>query len=116
MVLGISLASTTGVTSAILHLFNHALMKGALFLALGALVYRVGSVRLADLGGLGRRMPWTLAAIVIGGLSLIGVPGTVGFISKWYLILAALEKKTTGQKALLDALKADVQKNLDMVL
>ena len=92
MVLGIGLASTTGVTGAILHLFNHALMKGALFLALAAVAYRLGSTALQDLTGLGRRMPWTMFAIVIGGLSLIGVPATVGFVSKWYLVLATLEQ------------------------
>ncbi len=89
MVLGLSFASPLGLTAAVLHLFNHALMKGALFLALGCLMYQLGSVQLRDLAGLGRRMPWTFAAIVIGGLSLIGVPLTVGFISKWYLVLAA---------------------------
>ncbi|MGB5252579.1 MAG: monovalent cation/H+ antiporter subunit D family protein [Sedimenticolaceae bacterium] len=92
MMLGISLATTTGVTAAILHVFNHALMKGALFLALGAVAYRIGSVTLHDFAGLGRRMPWTMAAIVIGGLSLIGVPPTVGFVSKWYLVLGTLEQ------------------------
>lgn len=92
MVLGIGLASTTGITGAILHLFNHALMKGALFLALAAVAYRLGSTALQDLAGLGRRMPWTMLAIVVGGLSLIGVPGTVGFVSKWYLVLASLEQ------------------------
>ncbi len=92
MVLGIGLASTTGVTAAILHLFNHALMKGALFLGLAAVAYRMGSTTLSDLAGLGRRMPWTISAIVVGGLSLIGVPATAGFISKWYLVLAALEQ------------------------
>ncbi len=92
MVLGIGLASTTGITGAILHLFNHALMKGALFLALAAVAYRMGSTALQDLVGLGRRMPWTMAAIVVGGLSLVGVPGTVGFVSKWYLVLASLEQ------------------------
>ena len=92
MVLGIGLASTTGVTAAILHLFNHALMKGALFLALAAVAYRVGSTALQDLAGLGRRMPWTMLAIGVGGLSLIGIPATVGFVSKWSLVLAALER------------------------
>ncbi len=92
MVLGISLASAAGVSAAILHLFNHALMKGALFLAVGAVVYRLGGAGFADIQGLGRRMPWTSAALVIGGLSLIGVPATAGFVSKWYLVLAALEK------------------------
>ena len=92
MILGISFASVTGLTAAILHLFNHALMKGALFLALGCVVYRLGMANMEQMRGLGRRMPWTMAAFVIGGLSLIGVPLTVGFISKWYLIAGALER------------------------
>lgn len=91
MILGISMASVTGITAGILHLFNHALIKAALFMAVGAVMYRVGSVRIEAMRGLGKRMPWTMAAFVLGGLSLIGVPGTVGFISKWYLVLAAVE-------------------------
>ena len=92
VVLGLSLVSLTGLTAGILHLFNHALMKGSLFLAMGCIMYQVGSVRLDDMRGLGRSMPWTMAAFVIGGLSLIGVPLTVGFISKWYLVLGAVEQ------------------------
>ena len=91
MILGVGLANVTGLSAAIVHLFNHALTKGGLFLALGCVFYRVGSVRIEALAGIGRRMPWTMAAFVVGGLSLIGVPLTVGFISKWYLILGALE-------------------------
>jgi multicomponent Na+:H+ antiporter subunit D len=91
MALGISLASVTGLTAGLLHLFNHAIMKGTLFLAMGAVMYQVGSVRIEAMRGLGRKMPWTMAAFVLGGLSLIGVPATVGFISKWYLVLAAVE-------------------------
>ncbi len=92
MVLGISFLTATGLTATIIHLFNHALMKGALFLVLGCVFLRVGSVQISQMAGLGRRMPWTMAAFVVGGLSLIGVPLTVGFVSKWYLIQAALEK------------------------
>ena len=92
MLLGISLASVTGLTATVLHLFNHALIKTALFMAMGCVAYRIGTTRLSDMAGLGRSMPWTMAAFVAGGLSLIGVPLTVGFISKWYLILAALEQ------------------------
>ena len=92
MVLGISFASVLGLTAGILHLFNHALMKGALFMAMGCVMYSVGSVRIERMNGLGRAMPWTMAAFVAGGLSIIGVPLTVGFISKWYLIHAALEQ------------------------
>lgn len=91
MVLGLSLASVTGLTGGIVHLFNHALMKSGLFLALACVVLRLGSTRLEDFAGLGRRMPITMAAFVGGGLGLIGVPLTAGFISKWYLVLGALE-------------------------
>lgn len=92
MILGVSLASVTGLTATILHLFNHALMKGALFMAMGCVVLRLGTPTIEHMRGLGRTMPWTMAAFVVGGLSLIGVPLTVGFISKWYLVLAALER------------------------
>jgi len=91
MILGISMDSVTGVTAGIVHLFNHALMKGALFMALGAIMLQTGSVDLRDMRGIGHRMPLTMAAFVVGGLSLIGVPLTAGFVSKWYLIQAALE-------------------------
>jgi multicomponent Na+:H+ antiporter subunit D len=92
MVLGISFASVTGLTAGIVHLFNHALMKGGMFLALGCIALRVGSVDIDDLRGIGRSMPLTTFAWVLGGLGLIGVPVTVGFVSKWYLISAAWEK------------------------
>jgi multicomponent Na+:H+ antiporter subunit D len=94
MVLGMGLASTLGITATLVHVFNHALMKGALFMACGAVVYRVGSSRFFKLNGLGRQMPWTFSAIFIAGLSLIGIPGTAGFISKWYFMLAALEQQS----------------------
>jgi len=92
MVLGIGFGSVLGLTATVVHIFNHALMKAALFMAVGALIYRVGTSRLQDWNGLGRQMPWTFAALVIAGLSLIGLPGTAGFISKWYLVAAAVEQ------------------------
>ncbi|MEZ5540879.1 MAG: monovalent cation/H+ antiporter subunit D family protein [Pseudomonadota bacterium] len=92
MVLGISYGTVLGLTATIVHVFNHAMIKAALFMAVGALVYRTGSSQLKDLRGTARQMPWTFGALVIAGLSIIGVPGTAGFISKWYLVLAALEQ------------------------
>ncbi|MEM8837949.1 MAG: monovalent cation/H+ antiporter subunit D family protein [Pseudomonadota bacterium] len=89
--LGISFASQTGLTGGLVHLVNHAFMKGALFMATGALMLRAGSVKLDDLAGIARKMPITMAAFVLAGLSLIGVPGTVGFVSKWYLASASFE-------------------------
>lgn len=92
MVLGLSLVSVTGLMSGIIHIFNHALMKGALFMAVGAVFYRVGSIEISAFRGLGRQMPFTMAAFTIAGLSIIGVPLTAGFVSKWYLVTAALEQ------------------------
>ncbi len=92
MVLGLSFASVSGLTGGLVHLFNHAIMKCGLFLVMAAVVLRVGSTRLEAFAGLGRRMPLTMAAFVVGGLSLIGVPLTVGFVSKWYLVMGALER------------------------
>ncbi len=60
-------------------------------MVVGAFVMRVGSSFTKNLNGLGKQMPWTCTAFVIGGLSLIGVPGTAGFISKWLLIDASLK-------------------------
>jgi len=91
IVLGLAMGTVAGLTAALLHMFNHGLMKGALFMALGAVAYRFGGTGIENMRGLARTMPLTFWAFVIGGLSLIGVPLTVGFISKWYLIVAAVE-------------------------
>tara|TARA_B100002052_G_C15795877_1_gene558630 strand:- start:97 stop:1197 length:1101 start_codon:yes stop_codon:yes gene_type:complete len=92
IIIGISLLTEKGLISAIVHTFNHALMKGALFFALGAIIYRVSTSKLSSLSGLGKMMPLSTSAFLISGLSLIGVPFTVGFVSKWYLVLGLLEK------------------------
>lgn len=90
MMLGLGIGTALGVSAGVLHLLNHALMKGALFIALGAFAYSYGVRRIADFKGLGQAMPGVAAAFTIGALSLVGVPFTVGFISKFYLIQAAL--------------------------
>ncbi|MEK9720453.1 MAG: monovalent cation/H+ antiporter subunit D family protein, partial [Quisquiliibacterium sp.] len=87
IVLGIALLSDTGLTAALLHLFNHGVTKGASFLLLGLVVARLGDTHLDSMKGMGKTMPWTS---LVCGLSLIGVPGTAGFISKLFLIKAAL--------------------------
>ena len=92
MTLGISFGTVAGVSAGILHMFNHALMKGCLFMALGCVFYRIGSVQIEKFSGLAKRMPLTMAAFVVGGFSIIGIPLTAGFISKWYLITAALKE------------------------
>jgi multicomponent Na+:H+ antiporter subunit D len=90
--LGIAIANQNGLTGSLVHLLNHAVMKAALFMALGAVLLRTGTVRLNELSGLGRQMPLTMTAFVIAGFGIIGTPGTAGFISKWYLALGALDR------------------------
>jgi multicomponent Na+:H+ antiporter subunit D len=96
ILLGASFVTVAGLTASVLHMFNHALAKGALFLAVGCLATQCIGLRVADLGGVAKRMPWTAAAFVVAGFSLVGIPGTAGFISKWYLITAALEQGPLG--------------------
>ncbi len=89
--LGFALASIDGLTGSLVHIFNHGMMKGALFMLVGGIALQVGSVRISDLAGIGRQMPVTMIGFVIAGASMLGVPGTVGFVSKWYLALGAFE-------------------------
>ena len=91
IVVGISIPTVTALSCGIIHIFNHGLIKGGMFLAIACIIYRVGGSELSKLKGLGSRMPFSSAAIVIGGLGLIGIPGTSGFISKWYLVNSTLE-------------------------
>lgn len=96
VMLGASLVTVAGLTAGIVHIFNHALAKGALFLAIALFATVAAGLRLDDLRGIARSMPWTFGAFIIAALSLIGIPGTAGFISKWYLIGAAMELGTAG--------------------
>ncbi len=91
MVGGAWLASTSGLTGAILHIVNDALMTLCLFLFAGIVIYKRGGQQLNDLAGLYKKMPVTMAAFTVGALSMIGVPPTAGFFSKWYLILGAID-------------------------
>jgi len=95
MMLGLGIGTQAGVSAGILHLLNHALMKGALFTALGAFAISYGVRRIENFKGLGTVMPVTASAFTLGALSLIGVPFTVGFVSKFYLIQAALAEGWT---------------------
>lgn len=90
--LGIGLASQIGLAAGLVHMANHALAKGALFLAVGCVFLRTGGCRLRNFQGVAKQMPFTMAGFVAAGLSLIGIPFTAGFISKWSLIQAIIEK------------------------
>jgi multicomponent Na+:H+ antiporter subunit D len=108
ILVGAGMASSTGLTAASVHMFNHALAKGALFVAVACLAMRVGTLTLDGLAGAGRRQPLTMAAFVIAGLSLIGMPGTAGFVGKWYLVSAALELGPWGVLLILPVLAGSV--------
>jgi len=91
MVGGAWMGNQLGMTGAILHILNDAVMTFALFLAVGNMVYKLGRVDLADLSGLFAKMPWTMGGFVLAAFSIVGVPPTCGFFSKWYLIMGAFE-------------------------
>ena len=89
--LGFGLASAAGVSASFIHIANHALIKGGLFMAVGSFVAALGSrANMNSFVGIGRRMPITASAFMLCGLSLAGLPLTAGFISKLYLIRAIL--------------------------
>ena len=91
MVGGAWLGNRAGMTGAILHIVNDALMTLCVFLVVSNIVYKVKGYAFEDLKGLLRKMPFTMGAFVIGALSIIGVPPTCGFFSKWYLISGAIQ-------------------------
>ncbi len=93
ILLGIGIATSSGLAAGYLHLLNHAIIKGCLFISVGAFWYRFGITRVDDFSGLFKTMPLTMGAFTLGGLSLIGVPFTAGFVSKVKLILAAAEQE-----------------------
>jgi multicomponent Na+:H+ antiporter subunit D len=92
--LGIGIDNQAALTGSIVHLLNHGVAKGAIFLLLGGVALRAAApaLRFEHIAGLGRRMPLTALGLTIAGLSLVGVPGTAGFITKWYLVVGALER------------------------
>ena len=92
MLLGIGLGTAAGAAAGYLHLINHAVIKGGLFICLGAMWYRFGITHISDFRGLSKTMPWTMGAFTVSALSLIGVPFTAGFVSKVNLAIAAADQ------------------------
>ncbi len=91
ILLGFGLVNVIGITGGLLHIMNHAFMKCALFLVAGAVFYKTDIRNIYQFQGLGKKMPVTTTVFLIAALSMIGVPGTVGFTSKWYLALGSIE-------------------------
>ncbi|MBQ7456137.1 MAG: oxidoreductase [Desulfovibrio sp.] len=91
MVLAIGAGTALGYAGGMLHIVNHVFFKDLLFLICGAVMFTTHRETLEDLGGIGRRMPFTLLMFAIAGLSVVGVPPTSGFSSKWLIYHALME-------------------------
>ncbi|MBQ3587008.1 MAG: proton-conducting membrane transporter [Oscillospiraceae bacterium] len=91
VIFGLMLLNEAGVTGALLQVVFHALAKNVLFLTAGAFIYKTGRTMVADMYAMGKAMPKTFVCFTVAGLSLVGVPLTAGFVSKWYLALGALQ-------------------------
>ena len=91
--LGVGFGNRNGLTGAILHILNDGLMMACLFLVMSAITFKGWSRKIHQFKGLHRKMPLTMAALVISALSVVGIPPTCGFFSKWYLILGAIDSK-----------------------
>jgi multicomponent Na+:H+ antiporter subunit D len=94
--LGLALGNRNGLLGAMLHIVAHAVTKCCLFLIVGGVAYRRGSANLPSWRGLKQTMPFSMAAFVIAAMSMIGVPPTIGFFSKWYLLLGSIDAGSIG--------------------
>ena len=91
VILAALILSPLSTMGAALHIAVHAFGKITLFMAAGAIYTAAHKTKVSELAGIGRRMPWTMGAFAIGALSMIGLPPAAGFISKWYMLLGAME-------------------------
>ena len=91
IILGVALLTPSGLTGGILHIANHAFAKITLFLCVGAIAVALHKTKVSELNGIGKQMPFTMAAFTLGALSLIAIPPFGGFISKWYLAIGSIE-------------------------
>ena len=91
VILGISLLNENGFTGGMMHLVNHAFIKIVLFFCAGSIFYKTGKTNISELRGIGRKMPITMTCFAIASFSLVGIPPTNGFVSKWYLALGGLQ-------------------------
>lgn len=83
--------SPISTMGAALHVAVHAFGKITLFMAAGAIYTAAHKTKVSELNGIGKRMPWTMAAFAIGAISMVGLPPAAGFLSKWYMLMGAVE-------------------------
>ena len=91
VVLAAAILAPLSVVGAAMHIAAHAFGKITLFFAAGSVYTAAHKTEVSELDGIGRRMPWTMGAFAVGSLSMIGVPPTVGFTSKWFILQGAFE-------------------------
>ncbi|MDF2840760.1 MAG: monovalent cation/H+ antiporter subunit family protein, partial [Clostridia bacterium] len=92
IILGLVLLNRDSLTGSLMHLINHAVIKITLFFSVGAVMYMTGKKTIHEIKGIGKEMPITMGCFSIAAISLIGIPPTNGFVSKWYLALGGLHE------------------------
>jgi multicomponent Na+:H+ antiporter subunit D len=101
IILGVALLTPAGIEGGIVHIVNHALAKITLFFCAGAIFVATRKKNISEMKGLGRTMPLTFAAFAVASLSMIGIPPVAGFITKWYLLVGAMDARQIGIVAVL---------------
>jgi len=91
IILGAALLNESGVLGGVAHITNHAVSKITLFLCAGSIYVSTHKTEISQMSGLAKRMPWTMAAFALASLSVVGIPLTSGFVSKWYLALGTVD-------------------------
>ncbi|MDX1514794.1 MAG: proton-conducting transporter membrane subunit, partial [Gammaproteobacteria bacterium] len=91
VIIAAAVLAPLSVMGAAIHIAAHAFGKITLFFAAGSIYTAAHKTEVSQLDGIGRRMPWTMAAFAVGSLSMVGLPPTAGFVSKWYILMAAME-------------------------
>jgi multicomponent Na+:H+ antiporter subunit D len=91
MVGGIWLGNAQGITGATYHIMADAMMTSCLFMAVGCFIYKLGDANISSLAGIFKKMPLTTVGFLFGAFSMIGIPPTCGFFSKWFLISGAYQ-------------------------
>jgi multicomponent Na+:H+ antiporter subunit D len=92
IILGAALLTPSAMVGGIIHITNHAFSKITLFFCAGSIYVSSYKTKVSQLNGIGKKMPWTMAAFAIATLSMIGIPPVSGFITKWYLVIGSLER------------------------
>jgi len=96
IIMGVALLTDTGIQGGLIHIVNHGFSKITLFFCAGAIYVAAHKKNISELDGLGRTMPYTFGAFAIASLSMIGAPPVAGFITKWNLLIGAVEANQIG--------------------